>query len=57
MTKRKVDWKEVFDFTPDVPDTDGIISIGVHGKNQWPAKPDGFEATMTTYLKVRPQKI
>ncbi|XP_037046351.1 probable 2-oxoglutarate-dependent dioxygenase At3g111800 [Bradysia coprophila] len=50
LTKRKVDWKEVFDFTPDVPDTDGIISIGVHGKNQWPTEPVGFERTMKNYL-------
>jgi len=51
LTKQKVDWKEVFDFTPDVPVTEDVTSIGVHGKNQWPTKPDGFEYTMKTYLK------
>lgn len=48
-----MDWKEVFDFTPDVPETDGILSIGVHGKNQWPSKPIEFEITMKTYLEVK----
>lgn len=50
MTKQKIDWKEVFDFTPDVPD---IYKIGVHGENQWPNKPVGFEDTMKAYLLVR----
>lgn len=26
LTKQKLDWKEVFDFTPDVPVTDDIVS-------------------------------
>lgn len=53
LTKQRVDWKEVFDFTPEVHVTEEIASVGVHGRNQWPTRPIEFEETMKIYLKVK----
>lgn len=53
LTKQKVDWKQVFDFTPETKAQDNLMeaSLGVHGQNQWPDIP-GFKETMEQYLKV-----
>jgi hypothetical protein len=49
-----VDWKQVFDFTPQVPANVDVSSLGVHGTNQWPAI-EGFQETMEKYLEVSDQ--
>ncbi len=52
LTKQKIDWKQVFDFTPELERGDlSSSSLGVHGENQWPKIPQ-FQETMEQYLKV-----
>jgi len=53
LTKQKLDWKEVFDFTPDIPQLGEVIktSFKIHGVNQWPDISQ-FKETMDQYVKA-----
>ncbi|OXA57803.1 probable 2-oxoglutarate-dependent dioxygenase At5g05600 [Folsomia candida] len=57
LTKQKLDWKQIFDFSPEDAFQSEVTSplkgIGIHGKNQWPndAILPNFKNTMTSYLK------
>ena len=52
LTKQKVDWKEVFDFTSEHFNPKER-TLDIDGENQWPAGMPEFRKNMIDYFEVR----
>jgi isopenicillin N synthase-like dioxygenase len=51
LTKQKVDWKEVFDFTSDLVNPEHR-TLDIDGENQWPEGMPEFRTNMNAYFEV-----
>jgi hypothetical protein len=59
LTKQKLDWKQLYDFSSE---DEGMIldsAVGIHGKNRWPCGDilPNFKPVLTTYFKVKVSSI